>query len=111
MAFHFEKCDVCPCRFKVKEVIKIKVGYYKGNSVIIHYYLCPDCKHTHVCKWDTPAVNKWADKVRMLEWSMGMYRKEPDKYEKYSGEYEVANNELKIVMERVKACLRLKIFC
>ncbi|MEH6957779.1 hypothetical protein [Neobacillus drentensis] len=102
------KCDVCPTQFKAK-VKKIKVGYYKGKSVILHYLECPVCKHIHVTKWNTPAVNKWSDKVFMTEWNMRMYRKKPEVYEKYLLEYEIAKYQESKVINEVKQCLHLKI--
>ncbi|MFS0776070.1 hypothetical protein ABC255_08700 [Neobacillus sp. 3P2-tot-E-2] len=104
MPIHLLTCERegCTTRFRVKVISKIKIGYFKGNSVILHYFECPVCKHIHVTKWDNPAVNKWSDKVFMAEWNMHMYRKEADQYEKYLSEYEIAKLELEKVTNEMK---------
>lgn len=109
MTFHFVACVECGTKFHVRSIDKKKVGTYQGDIVYIDYLDCSQCGYKTIFNIDTSVVNKWSDKVFMLECNLHMYLNEPEKIEKILAELEIARNELNKISNEVKRCLRLKI--
>jgi len=102
MAFKFVECERCQATFKVKKIKKDMIGVYKGAPVYHRYYECVRCGYKHTVKIDTPAVNKWIDRMFMLKWYMQIYRKDEKKCEELAREYEIAKREAEKAIEDVK---------
>jgi hypothetical protein len=103
MAFKFVECECCQAKFKAKKMMKKDmVGVYKGDPVYHRYFECVRCGYKHTVKIDTPAVNKWTDRMFMLKWYMRIYRNDERKCEELAKEYEMAKREAEKVIEDVK---------
>jgi hypothetical protein len=102
VAFTFNTCESCFARFKVKEIKKPYVGMYKNNPVFHWHYDCVSCGYVHTVRLYNVFVNERYDKVMSLQFSMWMNRKDEEKYQELSIEYEIAKNELYQINEIVK---------
>ncbi len=106
MTIRFNMCDHCGCKFRVKKYNKPYIGLYNGKPVFHWYFDCLSCEHRHTVRYYNEFINTYYDKVKVLEWSLMLYKNDEDKFKELMRQYEIAKEELnKVNDEIIEACL------
>lgn len=102
MSIRLTGCEVCPCRFKVRDLNKPFIGYVDSEPVYEHSYSCPSCKHKHVVRLYHSTTNIWHDKCMTSEIGLRINRYKIMEYQMALLEHEQAKMEFDKAMDRLK---------
>ncbi len=102
MAISFVKCEMCPCKFRIKTICKPYIGMYKDKPVFHWYYFCPRCLHVYTVQYYNEHLNKHYDRYWGLRYKLILNEKNLEQYERILNEIEVCQVELLDAIENMK---------